>query len=126
MPGTEAQEVAMREVARSLGSVIACAAGDTIFREGDPAREMYVVLSGVVEITSRGRSIETIEQGDALGIVSLIDGLTRTANAVALTDCELAMIDAEGFRTALRQEPDFMWFVMEGLAQRLRATNAAL
>jgi len=108
------------------GRTMVCAAGDTIFREGDPAREMFVVLAGVVEISSRGRTIETIERGDALGIVSLIDGLTRTANAEALTDCELALLDVEGFRAAVSEVPAFMWFVLESMAQRLRATNAAL
>lgn len=126
MPITDVADLDMREVACSLGTVITCRAGDSIFREGDPAREMYVVLRGLVDITSRGRTIETIEPGDALGIVSLIDGLTRTADAVAVTDCELAMLDKHGFRQALEDVPEFVRYVMEGLAQRLRATNAAL
>ncbi len=116
----------MRETMRALGTVVSYRAGEEIFREGDPARQMYVVLSGMVEIASRGRTIETIGPGDALGVVSLIDGLTRTAGAVAATDCELATLDEGSFRQAVEEVPHFVWFVMEGLAQRLRATNAAL
>ena len=90
----------MRETMRALGTVVSYRAGEEIFREGDPARQMYVVLSGMVEIASRGRTIETIGPGDALGVVSLIDGLTRTAGAVAATDCELATLDEGSFRPA--------------------------
>ncbi|MBW6399521.1 cyclic nucleotide-binding domain-containing protein [Roseomonas sp. HJA6] len=126
MSVTDAAESDMRDVARRLGTIITCRAGDSIFREGDPARDMYVVLSGLVDISSRGRAIATIGPGDALGLVSLIDGLTRTADAVAATDCELATLDEHGFRRAIAEVPEFVWYVMEGLAQRLRATNAAL
>lgn len=126
MPAAAVADFDIGQVASALGTVVACHAGETLFREGDPARQMYVVLSGMVEITSHGRTIEIIGPGDALGVVSLIDGLTRTADAMAATECELAMLDARSFRQAMEEVPHFVWFVMEGLAQRLRATNAAL
>ena len=86
MSVTSIADIDIRETASALGTVMSYRAGDTIFREGDPARHMYIVLEGIVEITSHGRTIETIMAGNALGIVSLIDGLTRSANAVATTE----------------------------------------
>ena len=48
-------------------------ANDFIFREGDPPKYMYVVLKGAVEISTKQRIIETIGEGQALGILSLLD-----------------------------------------------------
>ncbi|MBR0673234.1 Crp/Fnr family transcriptional regulator [Neoroseomonas soli] len=126
MSATNIADVDMCQTVSSLGTVQSYAAGDTIFREGDPARYMYVVLNGMVEIASRGRTIETLMKGDALGIVSLIDGRTRSTNAIATIDCELAVLDERTFRHAVEEVPHFVWFVMDELARRLRATNAAL
>lgn len=126
MSVTNTADLDIARIARSLGTVVSYRAGDAVFREGDPARHMYVVLRGIVEITSHGRSIESIQPGDALGIVSLIDGRTRSADAVAVTDAELAVLDARTFRYAVEEVPLFVWYVMDELAQRLRATNAAL
>lgn len=115
-----------RAAARELGAVIHYAAGDTIYREGDAATAMYVILSGAVEITSRGRSIETIAAGKALGIVSLLDEKPRTTTARASEDTQLAIINARTFRYMVEEVPNFVWYVMAELAHRLRSTHAAL
>lgn len=124
IPG--ADETDMAGLARALGASVAYSAGEPVFREGDPARHMFVVLRGLVSIASRGREIATLEPGDALGIVSLIDGHTRSTDARAQTDVELAVVDAAAFRRAVEEVPRFAWYVMEELARRLRAANAAL
>ena len=61
-----------------MDKLVACAmkasfaAGETIFREGDPANRFYLVLSGRVELSSsnaEGREavVQTIGAGDVLG-----------------------------------------------------------
>jgi CRP/FNR family transcriptional regulator, cyclic AMP receptor protein len=122
----EAPQLDFRAVARGLGTTQRYAPGDVVFREGDHACFMYVVLTGEVEILSRGRAIERVGEGQALGVVSLIDALPRTATARAAVDSELAQIDARRFRIMVEETPNFVWFVMRELVDRLRATNAAL
>lgn len=126
MPDPDRADLDIGQIARTLGTTATYRAAEVVFREGDPARHMYIVLRGIVGISSRERSIETIGPGDALGIVALIDGHTRSADAVAQTDVELAVLDARSFRHAVEHVPRFVWYVMEELARRLRATNAAL
>jgi CRP/FNR family transcriptional regulator, cyclic AMP receptor protein len=63
---------------------------------------------------------------DALGIVSVIDRQARSATATATEPSEVAGLDARKFRFLVETTPGFVWFVMGELAQRLRATNAAL
>lgn len=115
-----------RAFARSVGTVMDYRSGDVIFREGDPPRYMYVVLSGAVEVTSHHKVIEVVHEGHALGIISLLDEQLRTATARAVDDCELALLDARKFRYMVEEAPNFVWYVMAELAHRLRTTNAAL
>lgn len=115
-----------RDVARHAGSVRRLADGDILFREGDPADAMFILLSGAVEVVARGHSIETVQPGDGLGILSLLDGRPRSATAYAVEASEVAVLDARTFRFLVENTPGFVWFVMGEMAQRLRATHQAL
>jgi CRP/FNR family transcriptional regulator, cyclic AMP receptor protein len=47
-----------RQMARAGGSVLSYRAGDFIFREGDTAAFMYIVLTGSVEMSTRHRQVK--------------------------------------------------------------------
>jgi len=62
--------------------------GELLLREGDPARSMFVVREGEIEIFKRGRDggeqrLAILRQGDCLGEMSLIDIQPRSATARA-------------------------------------------
>lgn len=114
------------EIARHAGRVMRLSDDEALFREGEAARDMYVLLSGSVEITAQGRVIEVVQPGDGLGILSLLDGRPRSATATARGACEVAALDERTFRFVVESTPGFVWFVLGEMAQRLRATNAAL
>src|SRR5687767_12882030 len=70
-------------------TVVRVMVGDTVFREGDPAREMYVVLDGEIEVlkkSRRGREtrIAILGPNDAFGEMSIIDMQPRSATVRAL------------------------------------------
>lgn len=115
-----------RPLARALGAVMDCPADEIIFREGDPPRCMVVVLKGRIEVSSKRKVIETIGEGQALGILSLLDGNPRTITARAIERSELALLDVKKFRFMVEETPNFVWFVLNELASRLRATNALI
>ena len=114
------------EVARHAGRPLHLRPGEVLFREGEEARDVFILLSGEVEIAAHGHVIETVRPGDGLGILSMIDGQPRSATATASSNCDIAALDARVFRFLVESTPGFVWFVMGELAQRLRATNAAL
>lgn len=63
-------------------------AGETLFREGEPGEEMYVVLEGRVmiskEIVGAGEeALAILERGDYFGEMGLIDQKPRSADAKA-------------------------------------------
>ena len=98
-------------------------AGDVIFREGDKGEIMYVVKAGNVDLVVLGRTVETLESGDILGEMALLDNYPRSATAKAATDCQLVPIDGEKFQFLISQTPYFAIEVMQIMARRLRHMN---
>ena len=121
-----AAEIDFVSFASSIGAVLEFSPGDTVFREGDSATGMYIVLHGAIELTSHSKVIETLHKGQSLGIISLLDSQLRTVTARATEPSQLVMVDKRRFRYMVEEMPNFCWYVMDELAHRLRATNAAL
>lgn len=101
-------------------------AGEHIIIEGRPGDLMYVVKTGMVEVTTGGQLLEMAQPGDVFGEIALIDGEPRSANAACVTDCELLPIDRAAFLDLVRRHPEFALYVMRSLAMRLRRMNQAL
>ena len=115
-----------RALARAGGLTIGYRAGDFIFREGDPASCMYIVLKGSVEMSTRDKSVATIPEGKPFGVLSLIDKKPRANTARATEDCEIALLDERRFRVMVEDTPEFVWYIINEFASRLRATHALL
>ncbi len=115
-----------RQLARGLGTVITYAAGDVIFREGDEPAHAYIVLTGRIVVSSRGKLIEEVGEGRAFGVISLIDNKTRSATAKAMETSEIALVTSKQFRFMVETTPNFVWYVLSEVVDRLRATNSAL
>ena len=98
-------------------------AGDIIFREGDEARELFVIKRGQVRIQIGNRTIAELSADSIFGEMALIDNEPRSATAVAVSDVELIAISEKQFLFLVSQTPYFSLTVMRVLAQRLRATN---
>ena len=80
------------------------AAGETVFRHGDPGDALYIVATGAVEVLDGDdRVLATLDAGQAFGEMALLSGGTRTATVRARTDAQLLSIgkeDFEGLRSA--------------------------
>jgi len=100
-------------------------AGDVIFKEGEHGEHMYVVKAGNVDLKVKGMTVETIEVGEILGEMALLDQESRSASAVAATDCQLVPIDNQRFQFLVSETPYFAIEVMQIMARRLRHMNQA-
>ena len=101
-------------------------AGDVIFRQGDPAQELFIIQSGEVEIRLGNRVLETLPQYSIFGEMALIDSAPRSATAIAASDAKLVPVGEKQFLFLISNTPHFALNVMRVMARRLRAANTAL
>jgi len=67
-----------------------------------------------------------IPAGAIFGEIAVLDGLPRTADAMAMTDCELLAIERRDFLSLIRERPEFSLKLIEVLCRRLRQTTEHL
>ncbi|MFN8012282.1 MAG: cyclic nucleotide-binding domain-containing protein [Holophagaceae bacterium] len=98
--------------------------GEIVYRKGEMAQQMYVILSGKVRIyvgdEPKGDWTEELMKGDFFGEGSLLEAIARPATAVALEDSELIAINRGTFLRMIRQNPEVSVKMMQRLAQRNR------
>lgn len=108
---------------------------EVIFREGQPAKHVYLVMYGNVslEVCSPGagcRQILTLGPGELLGWSAMLDHKCYTARARAPHSARLVEIDVTHLLEICDQDPKFGYDVMRrtavALAKRLNATRMQL
>jgi CRP/FNR family transcriptional regulator, cyclic AMP receptor protein len=104
------------------------AAGASICRFGDHGDSMMVVVVGTVRISrpaSRGKEIILADfgSGELFGEIALLDGKPRSANVVALTDCELMFLERQNVISFLGRNPAARMKLMEMLCARIRRSD---
>ena len=99
-------------------------AGETIFRQGDPADNFFVVRHGTVGVGNfvppRGELvIETLEAGDLLGWSWLFPPYRSHFDARALTSVRATQFDGACLRDKCAADPAFGFDLMSRFAQVL-------
>jgi CRP-like cAMP-binding protein len=102
--------------------------GSTIFEKDDPGSGLMGILSGSVKISvpsADGRDIvlNIMHEGEIFGEIALLDGHPRTADATAMTDCELMVIERRDFIPFLHSQPELAIEIIKTLCSRLRRTT---
>jgi CRP/FNR family transcriptional regulator, cyclic AMP receptor protein len=120
--------------ARQIERLAACVVsksvprGTSICAKGDPGTSLYVICRGTVKIISpsvdgHDAMLNVWGKGDIIGEVALLDGQTRSADVVAMTDCELFVIERRDFLPLVREEPEIALKMIEILCAKLRRTT---
>jgi CRP-like cAMP-binding protein len=107
------------------------AAGDVIFREGEPSDSAYLVVSGVVEILTghrspRPKTVAVLGKGEYFGEMGAIDDHPRSATAVARRDVECVSVGQGEFLETLLTRPQEAIDLLKVLFERLRSANRKL
>jgi CRP-like cAMP-binding protein len=109
---------------RNAPEVIAVAAGEYIFRTGEAAKVMYLIIEGEVDLLLGDTVVETAGEGSFIGEMALIDDGPRSASARARSDARVFPIDEVRFRLLVKETPFFALQLMKILARRLRSMDA--
>jgi len=109
----------IRQLFDSAENIEVYSPGDVIFREGDQAHHMYVVLDGEIELQVAGRRVGTSKAGDLMGEMAIVGSHKRTATAIAKTPCRLAPVTERRFVLLVQETPYFALHVMKVLTDRI-------
>jgi CRP-like cAMP-binding protein len=105
----------------SQGSTLQYQAGDTVVRKGDPGDSLFVVKSGVVEITNPGEGapLAYLGRGDCFGELALLTDAPRNADVRVPQQAELLVIDRALFNDLMANHNGFATQLAVILARRL-------
>jgi len=103
-------------------------AGKEIYAKGSHGRSMMAVLRGRAKMASVSRDGKEIvfnimHPGEIFGEIALLDGGQRSADAIAMTDCEILVLDRRDFMPLLDKRADICLDLLRILCQRLRQTS---
>jgi CRP/FNR family transcriptional regulator, cyclic AMP receptor protein len=102
--------------------------GETIVEQGKKSNALFILLTGrarVVTSDTRGREVilATLNPGDHLGEMSLIDNDPHSATVRAEVQTDVLMLGRIEFARCLPENTTMAYAVMKGLVQRLRQAD---
>src|SRR6266513_6245358 len=102
--------------------------GEVIFHREEPGQVLYVIKEGKVKISlispdGQEISLVVFGKGECFGEFALLDGLPRSADAVALEKVECYTLQRSDFQNAILKNPKIAILVLEAMSKRLSNTN---
>ncbi|HEY6542836.1 MAG TPA: Crp/Fnr family transcriptional regulator [Ktedonobacteraceae bacterium] len=102
--------------------------GEVIFHRDDPGQVLYMIKDGKVKICiispdGQEISLAVFGKGECFGEFALLDGLPRSADAIALEKVECYTLQRSDFHNAIMKNPKIAIQVLEALTKRLRNTD---
>ncbi len=109
--------------------VVAGAAGDYVFHEGDEGTVMYIIQDGEIEIVKERaddtHQLAVLEVGDFFGEMSLLEEMPRDASARGVTDYKLLEIDYGTLEQLVQENTEIAIRMLRKLSRRLRKRQEA-
>ena len=109
--------------------VVTLAAGEVLFREGEPGESLFIILEGRLEVvlalgTPDERRLATFGSGEFIGEMSLlIPGRARTASVRAVDASRLWLMTHADFDGLLVRQPKLAYTIVQTLTKRLDTTT---
>jgi predicted acylesterase/phospholipase RssA/CRP-like cAMP-binding protein len=95
--------------------------GGFVFRRGDAANGMYLLLEGQVALEIGGTAVGLCGPGQWFGELAVFTAGPRTADARAVMDTTLVRIDRAGWAELAARSPRLLASLCERLSRQLRA-----
>jgi serine/threonine protein phosphatase PrpC len=103
------------------------AAGELVIEENSLGEEMYIILSGHVEVTKENAKIAELKPGNFFGEMSLIDKTPRSATIRSIDETKMMVIHKKPLFAVLKGESrvgmKLFWALLQTMSQRLRVTG---
>jgi CRP/FNR family transcriptional regulator, cyclic AMP receptor protein len=104
--------------------------GELLFQQGDEGTALYIIVQGRIKISLSRRldnvTLAILGQGEFLGEMALLDDLPRSADAIALDDSQLYVLNRKDFLAFLSNNGHTVYAILNSLSRRLRKTDDQL
>ena len=101
--------------------------GKTIFLEGDPSQDLYILVSGQLDVLKGNKTLSEISEiGTLFGETSLLLGTKRTATVKARNEAKALCIPKEKVAAFLHEFPVVAREISKILAHRLDEANKVI
>lgn len=99
---------------------------ETLFREGEQPRGVYVLHSGKVHLLFAGKNgcikpLREAQPGQILGLSCVVTQRAHDCTATAATPCEVAFIERDEFLRTLDDSPAVWFSVLRVLSSEVNA-----
>jgi EAL domain-containing protein (putative c-di-GMP-specific phosphodiesterase class I) len=99
-------------------------AGAQIFHEGDLGDYAFIIERGEIEISSGSGAqkvpLTVLGPGELFGELAALDGFARSANAIAITECELILISQEQIRHRVNSGDEIVALLLRSVLRSYR------
>ncbi|MBA4397457.1 MAG: Crp/Fnr family transcriptional regulator [Syntrophus sp. (in: bacteria)] len=117
-----------QEVLASLLRKRSIRKGDFLFHKGDEGTALYIIYKGLIKIAvpaGRGEEVTLaiLTDGDFFGEMALLDDMPRSADATALEDTQLYVLNRADFLSFLIHNEHAVRAIIQVLSLRLRRTD---
>lgn len=121
------------EILHSLFLPWNCAADTVIFEQGEPAENLYLIVSGEIVVQYKPDDgpailVARVQDGGVVGWSAALGSRTYTSGAVTTTDTCLLRVRGADLRELCGKEPELGRIILDRLAgiiaERLRSTHA--
>lgn len=98
--------------------------GEYVFKEGDPGKEMFYLLSGSVDFLLDGKRLRTITPGEYFGEMAVLTNATRSMNAIVTSEtAEILLISSQNIETLLIEDPRIALRFLREMALKVKSPN---
>jgi CRP-like cAMP-binding protein len=105
--------------------------GEILFRKGSEGSALYIIKEGSIKIVLSSKNGDEVilaifSRGDFFGEMALVDGMARSADAVALEPTEVFILNRTDFLSFLKNNENAIQSILLSLSLRLRTTDDLL
>ncbi len=102
--------------------------GDVLCRKGEKGDTLYMIVEGKLKIVRHASNgdeviLAILSEGDFCGEMALLDGLPRSADAVAVEDVSLYVLTRNDFYSCVANNERAVKSILSTLSKRLRKAD---
>lgn len=101
-------------------------ADTTLFAEGTPGQDMFILLQGTLQIFKNKRAITTVQPINYVGEMAIVEEKNRSATVICSTPVKLLRITSVQFSTYLASQPNSLVSLLKTLSERIRKDTKQL